>query len=62
MIYVILKSKGATIIIRQREMEEWKKIRHLRMPENDVSMKIVDAAAIVHIWSEPSKLQTFNNT
>ena len=32
------------------------------MVENDVSMKIVDAAAIVHIWSEPSKLQTFNNT
>ena len=25
MIYVIWKSKGATIIIRQREMEEWKK-------------------------------------
>ena len=28
----------------------------------DVSVKIVDAAAIVHIWSEPSKLHTFNNT
>ena len=28
----------------------------------DVSMGIVDAAAIVHIWSEPSKLQAFNNT
>ena len=32
------------------------------MAENDVSMKFFDAAAIVHIWSEPSKLQTFNNT
>ena len=29
---------------------------------SDVSIKIVDAPAIVHIWSEPSKLQTFNNT
>ena len=57
-----LKIKWATIIIWQREMEEWKKIWHLRMAENDVSMKIFDAAAIVHIWSEPSKLQTFNNT
>ena len=28
----------------------------------DVSMKIGDAAAIVHIWPEPSKLQTLNNT
>ena len=28
----------------------------------DVSMKICNAAAIVHIWPEPSKLQTFNNT
>ena len=28
----------------------------------DVSMEIVDAAAIVHIRSEPSKLQFFNNT
>ena len=62
MIYVIWKSKGATIIIWQREIEEWKKIWHLRMAENDVSMKIFDAAAIVYIWSEPSKLQTFNNT
>ena len=28
----------------------------------DVSMEIADAAVIVHIWSEPSKLQAFNNT
>ena len=28
----------------------------------DVSLKIGDAAAIVHIWPEPSKLQTLNNT
>ena len=28
----------------------------------DVSMEIGDAAAIVHIWPEPSKLQTLNNT
>ena len=34
----------------------------LKISFYDVSMKIVDAAAIVYIWSEPSKLQTFNNT
>ena len=34
MMYVIWKSKGATIIIWQREMEEWKKIWHLRMAEH----------------------------
>ena len=33
----------------------------LKTSSYDVSMKIVDAAAIVHIWSEPSKLQTFNH-
>ena len=27
----------------------------------DVSMKIGDSAAIVHIWPETSKLQAFNN-
>ena len=28
----------------------------------DVPMEIADAAAIVHIWCEPSKLQSFNYT
>ena len=44
-------------------MEEWEKILVcLETYSCDVSMEIADAAAIVHMWSEPSKLQTFNNT
>ena len=34
MIYVIWESKRATILIRQREMEEWDKIWYLRMSGN----------------------------
>ena len=61
-----LKIKRATIIIRERE--KWRSgkkpdiLECLKTSCCDVSMKIVDAPAIVHIWSEPSKLQTFNNT
>ena len=64
-IYVVWKSKGAIIIIWQREIEEWGTsdiLECLKTSSCDVSMKIADAAAIVHIWPEPSKLQTFNNT
>ena len=37
-------------------------LEYLKTSSCDVSMKIGDAAAIVHIWPEPSKLQTLNNT
>ena len=65
MIDVIWESKGATFIIWQRKMRSGTKydiLEYLETSSSDVSMEIVDAAAIVHIWSEPSTLQIFNNT
>ena len=53
----LLSDRGKWRSGKQSDILEW-----LKTYSCDESKKIIDAAAIVHIWSEPSKLQAFNNT
>ena len=63
----VLKQSWFMLLENQKELpslsdkRKWRKGEISDISECDVSMEIVYASAIVQIWSEPSKLQTFNN-